>query len=144
MYVGMHASDDGQVRDVRLLAPNGTETDTLSCNSAECNGTVSDTPTNDSWNDSAGEYDPVSYRIVATDDGGTTTTEIVRTEVYIAGDANGDGVVDIIDAVEVGRSWMCTGADSYYSDAADRNNDGVVDIFDAVLIGRNWQKTTEA
>lgn len=138
--VGVHATDDAQVREIRLLGSNGSELDTLSCGTAECNGTVSTIPTTSSWNDSTGQYDPVPYGVVATDDRGGNATEAIRTEIYIAGDANGDGVVDIVDAVGVGRSWTCTADESCYSDASDLNNDGVVDIFDAVAIGRNWQE----
>ena len=59
--------------------------------------------------------------------------------MYVAGDANGDGAVDIFDAVLVGQAWQTERGDEGYSDAADLNNDGEVNIFDAVAIGRNWQ-----
>lgn len=106
--VEVRATDDVAVRAVRLFAPSGMETDSLQGGRAECDGTVSDTPTTSSWNDSTGEYDPVSYRVVPTDDRGADATETVRTEVHTAGDASGDGVVDVVDAVVVGRNWQET------------------------------------
>lgn len=81
---------------------------------------------------------------MATDDRGADATETVRTEVRTAGDASGDGVVDVVDAVEAGRGWTCTAEDPCYSAAGDLNDDGVVDVFDAVVVGRNWQETAGA
>ncbi|AXG11105.1 PKD domain-containing protein [Haloplanus rubicundus] len=137
--IDVEATDNDRVREIRLVAPDGTSVDTLSCGTATCEGSVSTTPAESSWNDSTGGYDNRSYRVVAVDDEGATDSTTVQTEVSIAGDVNGDGVVDIFDAVMVGRAWQATRGDDGYADAADLNNDGVIDIFDAVAIGRNWQ-----
>jgi hypothetical protein len=81
----------------------------------------------------------------------TNTTEF-DVNVFIAGDANGDGRVNILDAVYVGKHWgeRCDdGPDPepccYYwadnreqQDKADLNNDCVINILDAVIIGANW------
>jgi hypothetical protein len=69
--------------------------------------------------------------------------------VYTAGDANGDGEVDILDATIVGLEWDETanfnGHLYWYlnprGDMADLNNDGIVDILDAVIIGTCWGHT---
>jgi hypothetical protein len=68
--------------------------------------------------------------------------------VYIAGDANGDGEVDIFDATIVGLEWdeECTSGSwatdpTGRKDKADLNNDCIVDIFDAVIVGANWDHT---
>jgi hypothetical protein len=65
--------------------------------------------------------------------------------VYIAGDANGDGEVDIFDATIVGLEWGKETTDYWATnergDKADLNNDREVDIFDAVIIGANWGHT---
>ena len=67
---------------------------------------------------------------------------------YIAGDANGDGVVDVFDAACVGKHWgqSATGPTetcSYYwvdpqADGADLNNDRDVDTLDMMIVGTNW------
>ena len=139
--VAVEASDRSGVSSVRLVDPSGTEVDSLACDTTECNGTLSTVPETSSWNGSAGAYDEVSYRVVATDSEGANATATVASEVYIAGDGTGDGDVDILDAVAVGQSWNCAVGESCYAAAGDLNNDGVVDIFDTVLIGRNWQET---
>ncbi len=56
--------------------------------------------------------------------------------IWIAGDANGDGKVNILDASVVGLKW--NGNDA----CADLNNDGKVNILDASIIGLNWGKFT--
>ncbi len=66
----------------------------------------------------------------------------IPVNVYIAGDGNGDGCVDIFDATIVGLEWGKTTTDYWATnergDKADLNNDREVDIFDAVIIGANW------
>ena len=56
---------------------------------------------------------------------------------YILGDANGDGVVDSIDATLIQRydAQMPVG-DNFDALAADVNGDGEVDILDVTLIQR--------
>jgi hypothetical protein len=91
-----------------------------------------------SFNTTSGTYDTVTVEVTA--EGRTrTVTKNVSLEIRAEGDANGDGRVDIFDAVTIGRNWQAVAGDPNYSYAADLNNDGVIDIFDAVVIGRNWQ-----
>ena len=56
---------------------------------------------------------------------------------YILGDANGDGIVDAIDATLIQRydAQMHVG-DSFDVNAADVNGDGEVDILDVTFIQR--------
>ena len=113
-----------------------------------------------SWNwngpDEPGDYyEPFNVSLTVTDDTpepetGTNTTyfDVI---VYIAGDANGDGIVNIIDASMVGLEWQhtCTPPgtcwrDTTYdgrADKADLNNDHEVNILDAVIIGTTWKHT---
>ena len=105
-----------------------------------------------SWNWNGVSYDPFEVILTVEDDGtpmmGNSTTMLVN--VYIAGDANSDGEVDIFDATIVGLEWGHMAAfngDTYWydnerGDQADLNNDQEVDIFDAVIIGANWGHTT--
>ena len=55
-------------------------------------------------------------------------------EVFRRGDANGDGTVNIADAIHVLSALFGGGALPACSDAADGNDDGVVDIADAVAV----------
>ena len=138
---GVTANDsDGTVQEITLVNDSGAVLDRASCGDANCTATLSTTPTETAYDDESG-YVPQTYHVVATDDAGAAGNRSVSTTVAIAGDANGDGQVNIFDAVAVGRSWQTTRGGPGYSDEADLNNDGRVDIFDAVAIGRNWQTT---
>jgi len=111
-----------------------------------------------------GHYLPFEVQLTVTDDGcpELTNTTNFSVNVYIAGDANGDGEVNIIDAAYVGRYWLekcnesvppeelwcnpCngylwTGADADKKDRADLNNDCEINILDAALVGANWRHT---
>ena len=58
----------------------------------------------------------------------------VDKQVGIAGDINGDGVVDITDAVTLINRYLSGTTATLDLSIADMNNDGVVDITDAVAI----------
>ncbi|MGP8328786.1 MAG: DUF3344 domain-containing protein [Methanosarcinaceae archaeon] len=100
-----------------------------------------------SWNWNGASYDPFEVILTVEDDGTPMmdNSTIILVNVYIAGDGNGDGEVDIFDATLVGLEWGHTTTDNWSSnergDKADLNNDGEVDIFDAVIIGANWGHT---
>jgi hypothetical protein len=55
----------------------------------------------------------------------------------VSGDINGDEVVDIADATEIGVNFGATGP----ALAADINRDEVVDIFDLILVSFNFGQT---
>jgi outer membrane protein assembly factor BamB len=110
--------------------------------SASCAVELTTTPTESSWNGSG--YEHSSYIITASDGEALIGTDTVATPIYIPGDTNGDGVVNIFDAVAIGSSWQAQRGQDSYSDAGDLNNDGVIDIFDAVAIGSNWQTQAQA
>ena len=118
-----------------------TQTQTSTISESQPQAELTTTPTESSW--TGDSYAARNYTVTASDTGGLTTTETVATPVYIPGDTNGDGVVDIFDAVAIGSSWQAQRGQDSYSDAGDLNNDGVVDIFDAVAIGSNWQRQAQ-
>ncbi len=91
------------------------------------------------WNGSGYEHFEVSLKVM--DDFGDSSTVNMYVNVYIPGDANGDGVVDILDATITGMEWdsKCTDNWNDQSDQADLNNDCCVDILDAVIVGTNWE-----
>lgn len=97
-----------------------------------------------SWKWNGTGYDPFMVRLTVTDDLNpqVNDTTTIPVNVYIAGDSNGNGEVDIFDATIVGLEWDRTCEDDNWtdrSDSADLNNDCSVDIFDAVIIGANWE-----
>jgi hypothetical protein len=102
------------------------------------------------WNWNGIGYDPFIAYLTVRDDGEPQLSDTVAVPVmvYIAGDTNGDGVVDIFDLACVGKHWgqSATGpteicgpywADSQ-QDEADLNNDGDVDTIDVMIVGTNW------
>ena len=95
-----------------------------------------------SWNWNGTGYEPFNVGLTVKDAEGLANTTVVQVNVYIAGDANGDGRVNILDAVYVGKHWNdeCTGNcwATEQQDKADLNNDCVINILDAVRIGANW------
>ena len=103
------------------------------------------------WNDITDEYEPFIAYLTVRDDGVPQLSDTVEQEVvvYIAGDANGDGVVDIFDAACVGKHWGQSNDgvpdvpcghywDELQKDEADLNNDNAVDTIDAMIVGTNW------
>ena len=109
----------------------------------------------ESWQWIGGDvgYLPFNVSLTVTDDGcpEETNTTFFDVNVFIAGDANGDGRVNILDAVYVGKHWgqgcstedPCDECYSYLwaeqqQDKADLNNDCTINILDAVIIGANW------
>ena len=111
-----------------------------------------------SWNwrpfdDPNGHYVPFNASVTVTDDGSPelNDTAYFNVTVYIAGDANGDGRVNIQDLVGVGHTWgktcdVCVAPCQYRWDEpewdeADLNNDCVINIADAAIIGANWGHT---
>jgi hypothetical protein len=99
------------------------------------------------WNGTG--YEPFNVNLTVKDAEGLINTATMHVNVFIAGDANGDGRVNILDAVIVGREWgeKSTCGDYCWeeqerADRGDLNNDCEVNILDAVIIGANWGHTT--
>ena len=61
--------------------------------------------------------------------------------VSIPGDVNGDGTVDIYDAITLGNSFLATSNSRNWNANADITNDDVVDIYDAITLANNFGKT---
>jgi hypothetical protein len=85
------------------------------------------------WNGTA--YQPFTVNLKVTDNGGMTNSTSMKVVIWIPGDANGDGKVNILDASVIGLKWGTA------EPCADLNNDGKVNILDASIIGLNWGKT---
>ena len=95
-----------------------------------------------SWNWNGTGYEPFNVCLTVKDAGGLINTSILQVNVFIAGDVDGNGRVNILDAVYIGKHWNmeCLG-DRWSTDQQDRadlNNDCVINILDAVRIGAKW------
>ncbi|MBR1484477.1 MAG: dockerin type I repeat-containing protein [Prevotella sp.] len=67
-------------------------------------------------------YDAANNRIVTIDDG----------EPFLAGDATGDGVVDVSDYIGIANYILGNAPQHFNEQAADVNGDGVVDVSDYI------------
>ncbi len=61
--------------------------------------------------------------------------------VTIPGDINGDGTVDIYDAITLAGAYNSKLGDPNWNVAADINSDNTVDIYDAILLANNFGNT---
>ncbi len=60
--------------------------------------------------------------------------------VGIPGDINGDGIVDIYDAIILAKAYNSKLYDSIWNANADINSDANVDIYDALILASNFNK----
>jgi len=79
-------------------------------------------------------------------DGSTQDSLIVTNTTYngltyIPGDTNGDGIVDIYDAIILANAFASTPTQPNWNAAADLNHDNIVDIFDAIILANNFGKS---
>jgi parallel beta-helix repeat protein len=64
-----------------------------------------------------------------------------RIVVTIKGDINGDGVVNILDAIVLGNAFLATRGSTNWNPNADLNDDSTVNILDAIILGLNFGRT---
>ena len=76
-------------------------------------------------------------RTLATNDGGVDTWVTVT----IPGDIRVDQIVDILDAIVVGKALGSTPNSGSWNPNADINNDNSVDIYDTLLLAGNYGET---
>lgn len=98
------------------------------------------------WNGTG--YDPFIVGLTVTDDLDPliNDTTILPVNVYIAGDVNGDGRVNIADGTIFGLEFGANCGDHCWGenddgDRADLNNDCRINIGDAMILGTNWGNT---
>jgi PKD repeat protein len=60
----------------------------------------------------------------------------------VTGDINGDGVVDIYDAIILAGAYNSKPGDSNWNPNADINGDNVVDIYDAIMLSSHYGATS--
>jgi len=59
----------------------------------------------------------------------------------VLGDINGDGVVNILDAILLAKAFSSKPGDSNWDPRADLNKDDVVNILDAIILSINFGKS---
>jgi hypothetical protein len=78
--------------------------------------------------------------------GETNTTDNTLVDgqltVAIPGDINGDGNVDIYDAILLAAAYGSTPGTPNWNPNADINGDGIVDIYDAIILAANFGQTS--
>jgi hypothetical protein len=146
-YIDVRMSNDGN------FTVYGFNKDTMfvicPCSSQEViNWTLIGTDTNktDGWNISwnVKDFTPcTSYliRVTMTDANNRTGVEkllVHITSPTLIGDINGDGTVDIYDAIMLANAYNSIPIDPRWNPKADMNNDNIVDIFDAIILANNY------
>jgi hypothetical protein len=56
----------------------------------------------------------------------------------ISGDINGDGIVDIYDAIQLAGKFGLTSSSKVWNPDCDLNADGNVDIYDAIILAGHF------
>lgn len=59
-------------------------------------------------------------------------------KVLLIGDINGDGAVDILDAIQLGNAFNSKPGDPNWNSKADLNHDNEVNILDAIMFGNHF------
>jgi hypothetical protein len=54
------------------------------------------------------------------------------------GDVNGDGTVNILDAIIVSNAFLATPGTSNWNPNADINDDNIVNILDAIILANHF------
>jgi peptide/nickel transport system substrate-binding protein len=103
---------------------------------------MSATPTGITYTVNASSY-PVSSNAVDTNPALETVTNGTFVAKTLVGDINGDGTVDIYDAISLAAAFGSTVGQSNYNPLADLNGDGVVDIYDAILLAAHFSQTVD-
>jgi hypothetical protein len=75
---------------------------------------------------------------ITEDNEGDNSLSQENVPVTVIGDINGEGSVNIFDAVVISLAWNSNSGSGHWNIHADINHDGNVDILDAVRIGLHW------
>lgn len=67
-----------------------------------------------------------------------TFTNAVAVRVVLQGDINGDGTVNILDAIQVSNAFLATPSSSNWNTNADVNCDNVVNILDSIVLANHF------
>jgi hypothetical protein len=95
------------------------------------------------WNTASfasGNYTISAYAWPVPGETNTANNSLAGGTVYVGipGDINGDGTVDIYDAILLAAAFNSTPGSKNWNPNADINGDGVVDIYDAILLAAHF------
>jgi hypothetical protein len=98
------------------------------------------------WNTTSfayGNYTISAYATPVPGEANTTDNTLVGglIVVTIPGDINGDGTVDIYDAIILSSAFGSTPGSSHWNPNADINGDGIVDIYDALILSAHFNQS---
>jgi PKD repeat protein len=86
----------------------------------------------------AGNY-TVNLKVTDADGFQANATHLVSVQQSMPiGDINGDGVVDIYDAIQMANAFNTTPSSPKWNPNADLNCDGAVDIYDAIILANHF------
>jgi PKD repeat protein len=143
------------------LSPRANQTTTFDATSTILgwNGTDHPAIANYAWtfgdsNTTSGNYPAITHKYTAggnytvmlnvTDasgfKGGVAYTVTVANSTLI-GDINGDGIVNILDAILLSNAFNTKPGDQYWNPKADLNGDGTVNILDAIILSNDFGRT---
>lgn len=80
----------------------------------------------------------VNLNVTDVDGFQANAAHVVRAQSMLVGDINGDGVVNILDAILLANSFLATPSSSNWNPNADLNGDGRVNILDAIILSNNF------
>jgi hypothetical protein len=143
------ASNGGSSVSVTLTWYEGGVTSTLPANATWSMGALVGIPSTAGalYNDTNKinnnvTMDPAVYNCTAV----TATTQVAHgTSTYmkyylLTGDVNGDGRIDILDAIALSNSFLKSTGQPGFNPAADINSDGTINILDAIQLANNFNK----
>ncbi len=98
------------------------------------------------WNTTGfayGNYTLSAYAWPVPGETDTADNNLTGGTIYVGlpGDVNGDGIVDIYDAIILAGAYNSKPGDPNWNPNTDINNDGIVDIYDAIILAGNYNKT---
>lgn len=127
---------DGQVLASKTVTINVYNPDTTlaATTTANVDGTFSMTVPAGTYTVEATASGHLSAEGPATVTAGNTTT--MPTVSLLAGDIDGNGVIDQYDALTIGMSYNTAAPD-----AADLNSDGVINVLDLEILAANYRQT---
>jgi PKD repeat protein len=139
--------------------PNQSMTFDATATELGWNGTTHSPIVNYAWNFgdaniTSGSYPKIvhtytaigNYTVIlnATDASGFTgnATNIVKVQqVTLVGDINGDGIVNILDSIIMGKAFLTRPGDSNWNPNADLNTDLVINILDSIILANHFGQT---
>jgi hypothetical protein len=93
---------------------------------------------------SKGNYTLSAYAWPVPSETSISDNNVTGGTVYVGtpGDLNGDGTVDIYDAIKLAGAFNSNPGSLNWNPNSDVNDDNVVDIYDAIILAGNYGKTT--